>query len=124
MSAKLLLQTGHSFNKYDDLSPANVHVRNIRAKASGVIQLFKVRHRHIFYVMFWKGVSITELSPRCPVFVAGIVWKWRVILIIKDKQMDDSVSSFTQRGRIQGELDFPVQRNPCKEKGIHICLEQ
>lgn len=108
MSAKLVLQMGHSFNKCDDLNPENVHVRNIQGQASGVIQLFIVRHRHIFYVMFWKGVSITDLSPTCPVFVADIVWKWRVIFIIKDKQMDDSVSSFTQRGRIQRELDFPA----------------
>lgn len=105
----LLLQMGHSFNKYDVLNPANVNVRNISAKASGVIQVFKIKHMHIFYIMFWKGLNINEPSPRCPVFVADIVWKLGVIFIIKYKQMeDDSVSSFTQRGKIQRELDFPA----------------
>lgn len=85
---------GHSFSKYDGLNPANFNVRNIPAKVSGVIQVFKIKHMHIFYVVFWKGVSITEPSSSCPVFIADIVWKLRVIFVIKDKKMeDDSVSS-------------------------------
>jgi len=27
------------------------------AKASGVIQVFKIKQIHIFYVVFWKGVK-------------------------------------------------------------------
>lgn len=85
---------GHSFNKYDGLKPANFNVRNIPAKANGGIQVFKIKHTHIFYIVFWKAISITEPSSRCPVFIADIVWKLRVIFVIKDKQMeDDSVSS-------------------------------
>lgn len=89
---------GHSFNKYDGLNPANFNVRNIPAKGSGAIQVFQIKHMHFFYEVFWKGVSMTEPSSRCPVFIADIVWKLTVIFVIKDKQMEDDSGSSSLRG--------------------------
>lgn len=89
---------GHSFNKYNGLNPASVNVRNIPAESIGIFQVFKIKHMHIFCVVFWKSVSLTEPNSRCPVFIADIVWKLRVIFVIKDKQMEDDSISSTLRG--------------------------
>lgn len=79
--------------------------------------MFKIKNMHIFYVIFWKDVSITEPRSICSVVIADIVSMLRVIFVIKGKQMEyDSVLSSLRGEESKGNWISLFKEIHAKEK--------